>query len=62
MEESKVISGSTEQEIWSQLQADLFTDILNYSAVLKLNDKEVSFYMDIDLGGGFEGGSELAMV
>ncbi|MBC7425803.1 MAG: hypothetical protein H7321_04640 [Bacteroidia bacterium] len=58
MEESKVISGSTEQEIWSQLQADLFTDILNYNAVLKLNGKEVSFYMDIDLGGGFEGGSE----
>jgi len=55
----KVISGSTKEEVLSQLQADLSPDdILNYNALLKLNGKEVLFYMDIDLGGGFEGGSE----
>lgn len=59
MKDIKTISGNTEQEIWSQLEADLFGDeVLNYAAILKLDGKEVLFYMDIDLGGGFEGGSE----
>lgn len=59
MENRKIISGTTAQEIGSQLEADLFTgEVLNYAATLRLNDKDIEFYMDIDLGGGFEGGSE----
>lgn len=59
MDDKRIISGATEQEIWSQLEADLFTgEVLNYAAILNLNGHETSFYMDIDLGGGFEGGSE----
>jgi len=44
MEDIKVISGNTEQEVWSQLEAELFTDdVLNYNVVLKLDGKEVMF-------------------
>lgn len=59
MEQLKTISGSTEEQVWSQLETDLFSDdVFNYNALLTYNNREVWFYMDIDLGGGFEGGSE----
>ena len=60
MEDVKVISGVTEQEIWQQIDADLKKEeIFDYNALIKQNGKEIQFCIDIDPGGGFEGGWEL---
>src|ERR1700744_4327481 len=60
MEDVKVISGNTEEDIWPTIEADFAdNEIFNYDALIKQGDTEVELYMDIDLGGGFEGGSEV---
>lgn len=60
----KIISGNTEQDVWSVIEEDLSNtnDVLNYDAVIRQGDKEVQLYIDIDLGGGFEGGSEFTQL
>jgi hypothetical protein len=59
MQEPKIISGSTEQEIWPLIESDLNDDDLYlYNAIIKQGSKEVLLVIDIDPGGGFEGGSE----
>lgn len=61
MEDQKLITGTTEQEVWQQVEADLTADddVLSYEALLRQNNKDVLLYIDIDPGGGFEGGYEL---
>jgi hypothetical protein len=58
MEELKIVSGNTEEEIWQQVKNDLANQnaILEYKAVLEQNGKQVLFNIDVDPGGGFEGG------
>ena len=60
MEEQKIITGSTEQEIWAQVTADLTSteEVFAYNAIINQGGKKSELYIDIDLGGGFEGGSE----
>jgi hypothetical protein len=60
-EEIKIISGETEQELWQKVEADLNTEeeVLEYNVILEQDGKYTELYIDIDLGGGFEGGSEL---
>jgi hypothetical protein len=63
METTKIIEGNTEQEIWSQIEKDLNIDeIEHYELLIKQGNKDIEFIVDIDLGGGFEGGSEYAML
>ncbi len=60
MEDIKVISGDTEQDIWPVIDADLATeDVLDYNVLIKQAGKEIQLCIDIDPGGGFEGGWEL---
>ncbi|TZF84682.1 hypothetical protein FW774_06785 [Pedobacter sp. BS3] len=61
MENIKIISGSTADEIWDQIVADWNADagLLEYQALIKHQNHEIQFIVDIDPGGGFEGGYEL---
>ena len=60
MEEVKVISGDTEDEIWQAVEADFANgEVFNYEAIIREGDTPVELYMDIDLGGGFESGAEI---
>ena len=64
MEDVKVISGSTEQEIWNVVEADLTAeeDLLSYDVVIEQGDQQIELFIDIDLGGGFESGSQLTQL
>src|SRR4051794_30960510 len=58
MQEEKLIAGKTEEEVWQQLQADLERDpeLLNYRTLIEQAGHRILLDIDIDLGGGFEGG------
>jgi hypothetical protein len=60
-EEQHIITGATEQEVWDKISAELATeeDILTYDTIISYGGRNIELYIDIDLGGGFEGGSEL---
>lgn len=61
MQLEKQISGQTVDEVWSQINADFAeTDILtDYHAVIHQDGHNIVFDIDIDFGGGFEGGYEV---
>ena len=51
------IYGASEDEIWGQLQADLVDqNLFQYTAVIHQGKHLIVFDLDIDPGGGFEGG------
>jgi hypothetical protein len=61
METTKIITGTSEEEIWQQINDDLLSeeDVLNYNVIIKQNEKQIILDIDIDPGGGFEGGYEI---
>ena len=61
MDEARIISGNTSQEVWQQIEQDLNEnpDLFEYNVVLEERGRLVSLDIDIDLGGGFEGGYAL---
>lgn len=61
MEESLIISGNTVEEIWTQIDSFFAKDseIFEFNAIIKQENHTVEFNLDIDLGGGFEGGYAL---
>ena len=60
MEQTKIISGNNENEIWQQVTADLNSgkELLEYETVLNQGTRKVLLDIDIDPGGGFESGYE----
>jgi hypothetical protein len=60
MDTVKIIAGSTADEIWAQIANDFQgADILEYNAVIQQEGlPETLLEIEIDLGGGFEGGYE----
>ncbi|OKS88536.1 hypothetical protein [Mucilaginibacter polytrichastri] len=58
MEDQRIISGKNEQEVWPLIEANLKTDEFTYDVLIEQNGKRIQLYIDIDPGGGFEGGSE----
>jgi hypothetical protein len=58
MQEEKIVSGSTVEEVWRQLESDFQKnpELLQYKAVFEPQNRKVDFVLDVDLGGGFEGG------
>lgn len=58
MQEEKLISGRNEDEVWRQISQDLLQnpDTLQYRALINQQNKTIHLDIDIDLGGGFEGG------
>jgi hypothetical protein len=63
MPEEKIISGN-EDEIWQQITTDFNkeSDSLGYKVVIEQQNKRILLDIDIDLGGGFEGGYESTML
>ncbi|HVG42554.1 MAG TPA: hypothetical protein VM888_13150 [Chitinophagaceae bacterium] len=61
MNEEKIFSGETTEEVWKQLKDDLNGEItvLEYNAILEQGNRRVLFSVDIDPGGGFESGYAL---
>lgn len=58
MQPERHISGHNEEQVWTQVESDLSRDpdLLQYRAHLEQQNKTVLLDIDIDLGGGFEGG------
>ncbi|WP_066831756.1 hypothetical protein [Rufibacter ruber] len=58
METLHTFTGSTQDEIWQKVAYDMASqkELLSYSALVQLNDTQIYFDTDLDLGGGFEGG------
>jgi hypothetical protein len=61
MEEARVISGSSLDEVWKQVDADFsqYQELYEYSAIIEQQGRSITLDIDIDLGGGFEGGYAL---
>jgi hypothetical protein len=61
METTKIITGATEDDIWQQINDDLLgeEDVLSYNVIIKQYERQVILDIDIDPGGGFEGGYEI---
>lgn len=58
--EIRVIEGQTEEDIWQQVRPDFEgEELLGYNVLLKTPNTAVELDVDIDLGGGFEGGFEI---
>ena len=58
MQPQRIVTGTTEEEIWQQFSSDFDEDkaILEYQAVLDQSGRKIILDIDIDPGGGFEGG------
>lgn len=58
METERHIRGHNEDQVWAQVESDLAQkpDLLLYRAILEQQHRAVLLDIDIDLGGGFEGG------
>ena len=56
----RTFSADSETDLWRQVATDMARqpDLLEYSAELQQNGFRIRFELDIDLGGGFEGGYE----
>ncbi|MEO6150206.1 MAG: hypothetical protein ABIN95_08075 [Mucilaginibacter sp.] len=59
MENENVVSGNTEDGIWKKIAAELTPDVFTYDVQINLKERPVNLSIDIDLGGGFEGGFAL---
>lgn len=54
---TKQYSGKTTDDIWQQVSADLSgQDVYEYNVILVQDGRQVELVIDIDPGGGFEGG------
>jgi hypothetical protein len=62
MEDQKNISGRNQQEVWPLIEASLNTDEYTYDVLIEQAGKHIQLYIDIDPGGGFEGGYELTQI
>jgi hypothetical protein len=51
-----IINNSTEEETWKQVKTHLANNNLSDSILIKDNLHSILLIIDIDLGGGFEGG------
>jgi hypothetical protein len=56
MDIDKTYTGATEDQIWQQIATDINDDVLEYHAIIKQGELDIYLDIDIDLGGGFEGG------
>ena len=58
MQAERHISGHNEDQVWAQVQSDLTQapDLLQYRAMIEQQSRTILLDIDIDLGGGFEGG------
>lgn len=57
MEGKVLLTADNEEEAWARIDSDLRdTEILQYEVVIDVPGRKILLDIDIDLGGGFEGG------
>lgn len=61
MQDARVISGTSLDEVWKQIDEDFsqYQEVYEYNAIIEQQGRSVTLDIDIDLGGGFEGGYAL---
>jgi hypothetical protein len=62
MQKIKTFTGNNEAEIWAHIASDMGgSDILFYEAQINHGAYQTNLMIDIDLGGGIEGGFEMTV-
>ncbi len=56
MEIEKIINSENPDEIWKQIDEDLKTNEFSYSIIINYQNSKIFFNIEVDPGGGFEGG------
>ncbi len=56
MKVEKIISSNNAGDIWKQIGEDLKANAFSYTAVINYRESKFFFNVEIDPGGGFEGG------
>ena len=56
MEQEKLITANTNDEIWEQIGRDIKADEFAYSVIISVGGRKIYLDIDVDPGGGFEGG------
>lgn len=61
MIQEKLITGNTTEEVWEQINADYanLESVNDYHIAIEQAGHHITLDIDIDLGGGFEGGYEI---
>jgi len=61
MQDARIISGTSLDEVWKQIDEDFsrYQEVYEYNAIIEQQGRSVTLDIDIDLGGGFEGGYAL---
>lgn len=62
MEDIKIVSADTEEQVWAGVAAALQEGQLDYDLLIKQGKNRIKLYIDINPGGGFEGGSALTQL
>lgn len=59
-QQENIVYGEDEQEVWEQLEAQLLEDDqqLEFYSTIWQDTRKIELAIEIDLGGGFEGGNE----
>ncbi len=56
MDKEKLITADSIDEVWPQITEDLKDNEFDYSVIISIQNRKVYLDIDIDPGGGFEGG------
>ena len=56
MEKEKLITANDINEVWPQVAKDLRENEFTYSVIISIDNRKVYLDIDVDPGGGFEGG------
>lgn len=56
MEQEKLLNAESNEEIWEQIGRDIKADEFAYSVIISVGGRKIYLDIDVDPGGGFEGG------
>ncbi len=56
MEKEKLIVANNIEEVWRQITEDLKKNEFTYSVIIAVQNRKIYLDIDVDPGGGFEGG------
>ena len=56
MDKEKLITANNIDEVWPQITEDLKDNEFDYSVIISIQNRKVYLDIDVDPGGGFEGG------
>ncbi len=56
MEKEKLITANNTEEVWKRIAEDFKDNELVYSVIISIDNRKIYLDIDVDPGGGFEGG------